>query len=82
MSTNKVLIHLCPLYSTRILKKMARKLSNVFGAISGRLAVLRSESISDFAKTRGLSIVFKVGSVNKILAFSMGTERISEILYR
>ena len=69
MSTDKVCIHLCPLYSSRILKKMARKLSNVFCGISVRLVVLRCEAISDFAKTRGLSIIFKVASVNKILAF-------------
>ena len=79
MSTDKVRIHLCPLYSSRILKKMARKLSNVFCDISVRLVVLRCEAITDFAKTRNLSIVFKVASVNKILAFSMETERISEI---
>ena len=79
MSTDKVRIHLCPLYSSRILKKMARKLSNVFCGISVRLVVLRCEAITDFAKTRNLSIVFKVASVNKILAFSMETERIAEI---
>ena len=79
MSTDKVRIHLCRLYSSRILKKMARKLSNVFCGISVRLVVLRCEAISDFAKTRGLSIIFKVASVNKILAFSMEAERIAEI---
>ena len=79
MSTDKVRIHLCRLYSSRILKKMARKLSNVFCGISVRLVVLRCEAITDFAKTRNLSIVFKVASVNKILAFSMETERIAEI---
>ena len=47
--------------------------------ISVRLVVLRCEAITDFAKTRDLSIVFKVASANRILAFSMEAERIAEI---
>ena len=58
---------------------MARKLSNVFCRISVRLVVLRCEAITDFAKTRDLSILFKVASDNKILAFSIEAERIAEI---
>ena len=50
-----------------------------FCRISVRLVVLRCEAITDFAKTRDLSILFKVASDNKSLAFSIEAERISEI---